>query len=219
MKKCKHCGDENPDDAEFCTGCGHRLAEAGGERSSDAGVREEEMSEPDPSAGVEEKKEETRSETMRIFLVLRNENSVEEKLDPEGEVILGREDFLNYIPREEAKYISRKHLKFVRAPDFPEKIKVEDMNSANGTSLNGEVLKPGTAYEIDEGDELDLADGSVVANFSLEEELATVDIKGSDETGEPEPVDSGREDQPRCPACGWYNPPGAKVCEKCGESL
>lgn len=221
MKKCKHCGGENPADALFCSECGRPLEEdeQGAAEASAPEVAKEEGG-PAPSTGVEEE-EELGPEALGVSLVLQNGNAIEREIEPGGEVVLGRNDFLNFLPNEAVKYISKQHLKLIKASSPSGAVRVEDTDSTNGTKLNGETLKPGLTKEISDGDELDLADGAAVADISLEEGQDKVQPEAEDSpaAGEPEPVGGQEESQPRCSNCGWYNPPGADRCEECGEPL
>jgi pSer/pThr/pTyr-binding forkhead associated (FHA) protein len=49
--------------------------------------------------------------------------------------------------------ISRQHLLFKQSPDG---FRVVDLESTNGTELNGEELEPNREYDVSDGDQLEL---------------------------------------------------------------
>lgn len=59
----------------------------------------------------------------------------------------------NGVPTEDAMRISRQHLKFKQTPTG---FQVVDLESTNGTELNGEKLEPNREYDIADGDRLEL---------------------------------------------------------------
>lgn len=221
MKNCKHCGEKNPDEAMFCAACGRPLSESRGEakeaRSAQktAQQKAEPVSEREKSPGV-------RQEERKIGFELTFEDGsvMERSLGLDEELTLGREDFLRFVPQEQAKFISQEHVKLSRTSELADAIQVEDMDSTNGTKLEGTELKAGHPKPLSHGNELDLAGGSVTLSFLLKKSSSQA-AESEQEVGEPEPAGAGtdRDQQPRCPNCGWYNLPGASQCEQCGEPL
>lgn len=59
----------------------------------------------------------------------------------------------NGVPTEDAMRISRQHLKF---KETPAGFQIVDLESTNGTELNGEKLEPNREYDIADGDRLKL---------------------------------------------------------------
>lgn len=53
----------------------------------------------------------------------------------------------NHVQLSDA-YVSRRHLKVIRRG---ERYFVEDLNSRNGTSVDGELIEPGVELELTEG--------------------------------------------------------------------
>lgn len=80
------------------------------------------------------------------------------------------------------KSISRKHAKITRKGDI---YLIEDLNSKNGTFINGQRIRPGDEYELKEGQRLTL--GNVVLSLgttSPEDELAVTESVAVDATKE-----------------------------------
>jgi len=66
----------------------------------------------------------------------------------------GRDDFRNMVPDEKLPFISRQQF----AIDVSgERYYIEDLQSNNGTTLNGERLQPGSQRELNQGDEIGCA--------------------------------------------------------------
>ena len=63
----------------------------------------------------------------------------------------GRDDFQNMLPDEKLPFISRQHFAIGVSGD---RYYIEDMQSNNGTTLNGELLQPGSQRELKQGDEI-----------------------------------------------------------------
>lgn len=126
---CPHCGfDKNPLTAKFCMNCGTQIAV-------------EEQPPPAPPAVVP---------GARLVLPSAREIALSEP-----EVIIGRGDFLQEISPEEAKYLSREHLKITYEDG---KYYILDEGSTNGTKLNGLEIKEQGKKELNDNDEIVLAD-------------------------------------------------------------
>jgi pSer/pThr/pTyr-binding forkhead associated (FHA) protein len=67
----------------------------------------------------------------------------------------GRDDFRNMVPDEKLPFISRQHFRIAVSGD---RYYIEDLQSNNGTTLNGERLQPGSQRELRKGDEICCAD-------------------------------------------------------------
>ena len=136
---CPHCGfDRNPETAKFCMNCGNKLA----------------PEEPAPvSAPIPE------PEPVQFArLVLPNSREVALS---EPEEYIGRADFLQELSPEEAKYISREHLKILYEDG---KYYILDEKSTNGTKLNGSDITGQGKKELKDNDTIVLAD-TVTATF------------------------------------------------------
>jgi pSer/pThr/pTyr-binding forkhead associated (FHA) protein len=59
----------------------------------------------------------------------------------------------NDVSTKDAMRISRQHLLFKQSPDG---FRVVDLESTNGTELNGEELEPNREYDVSDGDQLEL---------------------------------------------------------------
>lgn len=81
-------------------------------------------------------------------LVLPNNREIEIR---EEERIFGREDFRGVVSDDELQFISRNHFKIIRVND---EIYIEDLDSKNGTKLNGEEIKGLGRRKLKDGDEI-----------------------------------------------------------------
>jgi 3',5'-cyclic-nucleotide phosphodiesterase len=63
----------------------------------------------------------------------------------------GREDFKSLVQAEELPAISRRHFAIGGSGD---EFYIEDLNSKNGTMVNGERLAPGVRRTLNPGDEI-----------------------------------------------------------------
>lgn len=82
-------------------------------------------------------------------LVLPNNNEIE---ITEDEEVFRREDFVGVIPLDKLIHITRRgHFKIVRMDDG---IYIEDLNTKNGTKLNGEEIKGLGRRKLMNGDEI-----------------------------------------------------------------
>jgi pSer/pThr/pTyr-binding forkhead associated (FHA) protein len=66
----------------------------------------------------------------------------------------GRDDFQNMLPDEKLPFISRQQFAIGVSGD---RYYIEDLQSNNGTTLNGERLQPGSQRELKQGDEIGCA--------------------------------------------------------------
>ncbi len=130
---CQSCGHENPADAQFCEECGARLA------------REEAPAPPAPQA--------------RLVIVSSGE---EIPLDfSKGEVLIGRKDQVSRVfpDVDLTPYggydagVSRRHCRITVAGG---QFFVEDLESTNGTKLNGSLILPHQPQLIKDGDSIEL---------------------------------------------------------------
>jgi pSer/pThr/pTyr-binding forkhead associated (FHA) protein len=79
------------------------------------------------------------------------------------EITVGRKDFLQDIPPEEAKFISREHVRIFREDDA---YFIVDEGSSNGTTLNGDEIRGRGKKELHHDDEIILAD-TVTVRFKI----------------------------------------------------
>lgn len=126
--KCKQCGNDNPDDSNFCEWCGAKLLVPA---------------------------------VSQVLYRLRFKGNVIEV--SESSRTFGRQDFVNYLPESEYKFISRKHFTITKEGD---RFYIQDENSANGTQLNGEEIKGRGKRELRNGDRIRVAD-TVELEFSI----------------------------------------------------
>jgi hypothetical protein len=132
--RCPGCGfDENPPNARFCINCGIRLAAP--------------QSPPEPTV-------------PGAALVLSDTAHIELG---EEEMIVGRKDFLQHIPPEEATFISREHFIIFHEDDT---YYITDEGSSNGTALNGDEIRGQGKKELHDNDEIVLAD-TVTLRFKI----------------------------------------------------
>lgn len=86
------------------------------------------------------------------MLILPNNNEIK---ITEPEKIVGREDFVGAIPTDDLQFIGRKHFKIIRMNNG---LYIEDLDSANGTNLNGDEIKGAGTKELKDGDIISIAD-------------------------------------------------------------
>lgn len=92
-----------------------------------------------------------RLETERPILMIRRENQPTQQVPiSQDEVIVGRDESCD-VPLPE-RQISRQHIRIYRQND---RFYVQDLDSKNGTWVNGQPLKGST--ELHDGDEIQLA--------------------------------------------------------------
>ena len=126
LRVCPHCGfDKNPVTAKFCMNCGGEM------------VPDTQQVPPlvQPVAKLV-------LPTMKEIIISEIEKAI------------GRSDFLEIIPAEDAKYISREHLKIIFENG---RYYILDEKSANGTKLNGVEIRGRGKKEVNNNDEIVLA--------------------------------------------------------------
>lgn len=142
--KCPSCGHENPPDARFCENCGAALtAPAGAPTPTPTPIEAPPVAAP-PAA-----------------LVIAD-TGTEIPLDfSKGEVLIGRADPVSRVFPDvdltphggyEAG-VSRKHCRIIKQGD---QFFVEDLQSTNGTKLNGRFIPPNQPQPLKDGDTLEL---------------------------------------------------------------
>ncbi|MDO8724438.1 MAG: FHA domain-containing protein [Candidatus Methanoperedens sp.] len=87
-----------------------------------------------------------KSRSVLAMLILPNNNEIK---ITEPEKIVGREDFVGAIPADDLQFVGRKHFKIIKMDD---RLYIEDLESANGTKLNGDEIKGAGRKELKEGD-------------------------------------------------------------------
>ncbi len=158
MQYCSHCGAENVDGIIFCEKCGIALV-------------------PTPlitrRLGEEEIKR-TTSELNDENVLILHVDSVESPimLQIRKEVVLGRvteqaEDitYLNLTPYgADDLGVSRRHARLLRDQKA---VYLTDLNSTNGTRLNGEVLPSSVEKRLHDGDEITLGKLKLYVYFKV----------------------------------------------------
>lgn len=84
-------------------------------------------------------------------LVLPNNRTIVVK-DPEK--IIGREDFLGVITSDKLNFIGKDHLKITKKDNYSY---IQDLNTKNGTTVNGVKLERNQIQRLNDGDEIVLA--------------------------------------------------------------
>jgi eukaryotic-like serine/threonine-protein kinase len=129
-RQCMHCGHEMAIDDVFCAFCGQKQTQKG---------------------------------TARLVVVGTTEMSAQFPLNEEGESLIGRMDPNRGIRPEvdlsrydPAARVSRRHAKIIGSAS---KFFIEDLGSANGTFLNGQLrLSQGKQHPLNSGDEVRLGE-------------------------------------------------------------
>jgi pSer/pThr/pTyr-binding forkhead associated (FHA) protein len=83
-------------------------------------------------------------------LILPNNNNI---VVDGAERIVGREDFVGIISTDKLLYIGKDHLKITKEGD---NFYIQDLNTKNGTSINGEKLSGNKSRLLSSGDELEV---------------------------------------------------------------
>lgn len=107
------------------------------------------------------------------YLALKENNGsldapkrIELSFDANGEMYIGRQsessNYFGYKFSADFKKISRRHVLIKRVGT---EYSVTDMNSANKTFINGQILQPNTAYKISDGDMIVFGDSLYVYEF------------------------------------------------------
>lgn len=84
-------------------------------------------------------------------LVLPNNSNIVVK-DPED--IIGREDFLGVVTSDKLCFIGKCHIKITRKDNS---FYIQDLNTKNGTTVNGKRLDGDQMYRLQDGDEIVIA--------------------------------------------------------------
>jgi pSer/pThr/pTyr-binding forkhead associated (FHA) protein len=160
MIKCSFCNSVYPEGTLFCEECGSYLA-PGSDQATDP-----------LSDDIMEGEERGRADTTQLFktLVLSIEDGGRIELPLSKEVVLGRLDasravFPDVDLTSESgmdKGVSRRHACISRREN---QVLIEDLNSLNGTFLNGNRLVPELPYPIKEGDQIQL--GKLILTIDL----------------------------------------------------
>jgi FHA domain len=80
------------------------------------------------------------------------------------ELILGRDDFIGSIPFEKLVFIGKKHFKLYKLDDG---FYIEDMDSKNGTMVNGSQIKDLGKIKLKNNDEISIANISKIIFFEI----------------------------------------------------
>jgi pSer/pThr/pTyr-binding forkhead associated (FHA) protein len=89
-------------------------------------------------------------ESKKILSKIILPNNSEIKIT-EKETVLGREDFIGAVPSSDLLLIGRKHFKILKMDNG---MYVEDLNTINGTKLNGNDIKGAGRKKLKNGDEI-----------------------------------------------------------------
>lgn len=190
MINCRNCGNENPDDSQYCDECGSLL-----KQSNQTMVEPSVFQTPPLQSPFENKA----NVTSVGIPPIEDENSFEEKestedsdsVQREGKLTIERGESIgkkfkvaaeeSYIGRwdadngvfpdidldaedQEAK-VSRRHARIIRQNG---RFMIEDLGSTNGTFVNrGRRLIPGTPHVLNDGDEIIV--GKTFLRFSINE--------------------------------------------------
>lgn len=156
MQICPHCGTENLEGMLYCTQCGVALG-------------------PVPLSTRQLPDDEGKGGTDKLstdhVLILQVENDESPIfLQIRSEVIIGRiteqsetTTYLNLTPYgADDKGVSRRHARLLRDDDT---VYLMDLNSTNGTQLNGEPLAASVEKKLKDGDEITLGHLRVYVYF------------------------------------------------------
>jgi pSer/pThr/pTyr-binding forkhead associated (FHA) protein len=84
-------------------------------------------------------------------LVLPNNNNI---VVNGAEKIIGREDFLGVVTSDKLYFIGKDHFKITKKDNS---FYIQDLNTKNGTMVNGIKLTGGKSHRLDDGDEIMIA--------------------------------------------------------------
>ncbi|MCS7254115.1 MAG: FHA domain-containing protein [Armatimonadota bacterium] len=152
-KACPSCGHTNPQDARFCEDCGAALVE----------VPEVEKPQGAPAAPA------VAPPAVMAKLITDEGNEIQLDFGAKSELLIGRADPVSRVFPDvdltphggyEAG-VSRKHC-IIRYANG--QFTVEDLESTNGTKLNGRFIQPKVPHQLNDGDELVL--GALRLRFS-----------------------------------------------------
>src|SRR5688572_5995544 len=128
---CNVCGLQNPDDEQVCQRCGLALVRSGVSLVGDFELRMQ---------GAEQAVFQLQAPLSEGYIVGRTDESSDFTPDIDLATLGGREHG-----------VSRRHAALVR---YRGTTHILDLNSVNGTFLNGKRLIPDTPYPMNEGDDL-----------------------------------------------------------------
>lgn len=162
--RCLRCSHELKLGELICPQCGAKAIE---DKSSTATLPEESRFRRKPST------DRSGPDGPLLDSIVMQIRGLQKRLSlPEiSNMIIGRADAANsYIPDfdlslygAEQRGVSRQHIRLHYADGA---LTVTDLNSANGTRLNGQKLTPGEPYPIKDGDELVLGQLSIAITYS-----------------------------------------------------
>jgi|GEM_PF-923312 pSer/pThr/pTyr-binding forkhead associated (FHA) protein len=109
----------------------------------------------------------------RLLVQIGEQSQTTVGLEVKGELILGRVDPMADVQPDldltpyggQEAGVSRRHIAITR-DDENRVLYVEDLNSTNGTRLNGFWLDAGRRYRLRDGDRLDLGDLTITLRFA-----------------------------------------------------
>jgi FHA domain len=84
-------------------------------------------------------------------LILPNNNNI---IVNGAEKVVGREDFLGVVTSDKLYFIGKDHFKIIRKDN---NFFIQDLNTKNGTTVNGIALQGNHLQRLDDGDEIVLA--------------------------------------------------------------
>ena len=122
---------------------------------------------------------------MKVILELQDQPSNVRRVTVRHDIVIGRGSDCNL--RLSAPQVSRRHC-FLRVGR--EGVSVTDLDSSNGTYIDGQRIKPGKRYELIGGSAL--AVGPIKFVVHIREEVVSADILKTDAVSEFGETDSGR---------------------------
>lgn len=84
-------------------------------------------------------------------LALPNNNNI---IVDGAEKVIGREDFLGVVSSDKLYFIGKDHFKITRKKGY---YYIQDLNTKNGTTVNGVELNNSKMHRLDDGDEIVIA--------------------------------------------------------------
>lgn len=173
---CTHCNYENIIGALVCENCGNMLVEAAAEEVS---TRQLEEQDSDQSALSIEHGTKTFTSDAKLMVDLGGEKRTL-PIGMDDEITFGRVDrFTSLLPtinltnhRAWERGVSRLHASISRVGDS---LYITDLNSTNGTYLNGKRLPPEDSHLIHDGDQIRLGLFDLTIYFVREKIIDTVD--------------------------------------------
>lgn len=84
-------------------------------------------------------------------LVLPNNDNI---IVDGAEKVIGREDFLGVVTSDKLYFIGKDHFKITRKDSS---FYIQDLNTKNGTTINGEQMQGTQTYRLNDGDEIMVA--------------------------------------------------------------